>query len=93
MIVCSCNRVTDQQIDAQVDRLLADDMFRMLTPVVIYKGIGVRPRCGGCLPHAANLIQARAECVRSCIGCPLIGGPRSVHRAAEVEPPELEGVD
>ena len=82
MIVCSCNRVTDRQIDAHVDRLLADDMLRLLTPGIVYQSIGARPRCGGCLSHASDLIQARAACVRSCVDCPLRTQGENI-RAAE----------
>ena len=71
MIVCSCNRISDTQITCEVDRLIDDDKFRLLTPGVVYKALGARPRCGACLPNAACIIQNYVNGVAACAACPL----------------------
>ena len=69
MIVCSCNRVSDRHIYEAVDGLMLRDPIRILTPTKVYRTIGVRPSCGSCLPHAAELIHKHAACLRGCHGC------------------------
>lgn len=61
MIVCSCNVVTSQEIDAAVEEIVANDGDAMLTPGKVYRAIGVRPKCGTCLRHVAELIHAHRE--------------------------------
>ena len=59
MLVCSCNVIDHQRIEAEVDRQLASNPIRPLTPPRVYCGMGQRPRCGGCLPLAATIIKDR----------------------------------
>ena len=66
MLVCSCNRIDHNTIEAEVDRQLTGDPMRFLTPTRVYKGLGERPRCGGCMPLAAEIINGRTELVRRC---------------------------
>lgn len=61
MIVCHCNRIDHREIEAACETLQADDGPRLLTPASVYKALGKRPRCGGCLALAANLIQGRLD--------------------------------
>lgn len=61
MLVCSCNVIDHRRIEAEVDRQLAHDPARPLTPPRVYCGLGERPRCGGCLPLAATIINDRAQ--------------------------------
>lgn len=61
MIVCSCNVVSNQEIEAAVEELVAKDPDVVLTPGRIYRAIGVRPKCGTCLGHVVDLIHAHRE--------------------------------
>lgn len=62
MIVCSCNVVSHREIEAAVEELVAGDAEVVLTPGMVYRAIGVRPKCGTCLRHVVKLIHAhRAE--------------------------------
>lgn len=72
MIVCHCNRIDHREIEAAADDLTKDDPWRILTPVLVYKALGKRPRCGCCLSLAANIIHARKQGdVSCCMSCPL----------------------
>lgn len=79
MIVCSCNCITDRDILDTVDRLMFDEPLRLITPAVVYKALGKRPRCGGCLPNTNEIVQARVDYLRGdeveAVGCQPAGGP------------------
>lgn len=66
MIVCSCNRISDHEIARAVDDLMMEDPVRVITPALVYRALGKRPRCGGCLSHAGELAHKRAACLRGC---------------------------
>ena len=66
MLICSCNRIDHNRIEAEVDRQLAGDPMQFLTPTRVYKGLGERPRCGGCLPLASEIINGRTQTIRRC---------------------------
>lgn len=61
MIVCSCNVVTSAEIEAVVEELIASDPDVVLTPGMIYRAMGVRPKCGTCLGHVVDLMHAHRE--------------------------------
>lgn len=72
MIVCHCNRIDHREIEEACQGIEGRDGCTLLTPVAVYRELGKRPRCGGCLTLAANLIQDRRPLV--CPGmhiCPL----------------------
>lgn len=71
MIVCSCNVIDHRDLEGAVDGLYGNDPYVLVTPVLVYKTLGKRPKCGGCLSLAANLIHGRIECLRNCEDCPL----------------------
>lgn len=50
MIVCHCNGITDRDIRAAVDWMRAADVCTIITPGKVYRALGKRPDCGGCLP-------------------------------------------
>ncbi len=64
--------IDHREIEDASARLLDEDPWRLLTPAAVYKALGHRPRCGGCLQLAANLIHTCA-CQRTagCSGCPI----------------------
>ena len=50
MIICHCQRITDQDIRAAVDWMRAADPQTLITPGKVYRALGKRADCGGCLP-------------------------------------------
>ena len=64
MMVCSCNGISCRDIANAVDDLMIEDPTRVITPGTVYRALGKRPRCGGCLPNAAELIHKRAAVLR-----------------------------
>lgn len=61
MIVCSCNVVSSDEIKGAVEELIASDREVVLTPGLIYRTIGCRPKCGACLNHVVKLMHAHRE--------------------------------
>ena len=79
MIVCSCTMFTSKDIAEAVSALRTADPFVVLTPGTIYRYLGKRPACGGCLPLITKLMVAYDE--------EGPGAPASVpHRAGGDEP-------
>lgn len=50
MIVCHCTEITDREIRAAVDWMRAADPHTIITPGKVWRALGKRPDCGGCLP-------------------------------------------
>lgn len=50
MIVCHCMAISDRDIRAAVDWMRAADPDTLITPGKIYRALGKRADCGGCLP-------------------------------------------
>lgn len=50
MIICHCTGITDHEIHAAVDWMRAADAQTLITPGKVYRALGKRPDCGGCLP-------------------------------------------
>jgi NAD(P)H-nitrite reductase large subunit len=61
MIVCSCSMITSQDVAEAVTSLRTADPFVVLTPGLIYRHLGKRPSCGGCLPLITKLMVAYDE--------------------------------
>ena len=59
MIVCHCMSITDRDIRAAVDWMRAADPDTVITPGKVYRALGKRADCGGCLPH---FIETMAGC-------------------------------
>ena len=49
MIVCSCTRVTDTDIAQAIAWMRASDPYTLITPGKIYRALGKKPDCGGCI--------------------------------------------
>lgn len=62
MIICHCNCIDHVAIEEATSRLLAEDPWRLVTPGSVYRALGKRPRCGGCLPLATSIIYAHTQC-------------------------------
>lgn len=50
MIVCHCQKISDTDIHAAIDWMRASDDMTVITPGKVYRALGKRPVCGGCLP-------------------------------------------
>ena len=50
MIVCHCATISSHEIRAAVDWMRAADPETIITPGKIYRALGKRADCGGCLP-------------------------------------------
>lgn len=64
MIVCSCNIITRREIEAIIERILAEDAYAILTPNLIYHRLGKRGRCCGCFPLVTEILVTHATEVR-----------------------------
>jgi bacterioferritin-associated ferredoxin len=60
MIVCSCTMITAKDIAEAVSAIRTGDPFVVLTPGTIYRQLGKRPSCGGCLPPPTR--RGRVQC-------------------------------
>ena len=68
MIVCHCNCIDHVDIERAAADLTAADTLAILTPVLVYKALGKRPRCGGCLSLASSIIHSKTG--PNCASCP-----------------------
>lgn len=50
MIVCHCMNLSDREIRAAVDWMRAADPDTIITPGKVFRALGKRADCGGCLP-------------------------------------------
>jgi bacterioferritin-associated ferredoxin len=50
MIICHCQSITDHDIRAAIDWMRAADPDTVITPGKIYRALGKRADCGGCMP-------------------------------------------
>jgi bacterioferritin-associated ferredoxin len=50
MIVCHCMGISDRDIRAAVDWMRASDPETIITPGKVYRALGKRADCGGCMP-------------------------------------------
>ena len=65
MIVCSCNVISSAEIEAAVEELVGADLEVVLTPGLIYRTIGCRPKCGTCLNNVVKLMHAHREAIEA----------------------------
>jgi bacterioferritin-associated ferredoxin len=60
MIVCSCMRITDRDIQAAISWMRAADPHTLITPGKVYRALGKAPDCGGCIKlFVAEMRQSR----------------------------------
>lgn len=50
MIICSCQSISDTDINAAIDWMRASDPYALITPGKIYHALGKQADCGGCMP-------------------------------------------
>ena len=61
MIVCHCMAISDRDITAAVDWMRAADPATIITPGKIYRALGKRADCGGCLPLFLDTLRGCAS--------------------------------
>ena len=61
MIVCSCNIITSQDIEAVILELLNEDPWRLIVPGVVYSTMEKRGKCCNCFPGVVDLIVKTTE--------------------------------
>ncbi|QPM90204.1 (2Fe-2S)-binding protein [Pseudooceanicola algae] len=50
MMICHCMSISDRDIRSAVDWMRASDPDTIITPGKIYRALGKKTECGGCLP-------------------------------------------
>ena len=68
MIVCHCTGLSDRDIASAVDWMRAADPDTIITPGKVYRALGKKAECGGCLPLFMTTMSA----------CPGLGVPAEV---------------
>lgn len=61
MIICHCQGISDHQIRAAVDWMRAADPETIITPGKIYRALGKRADCGGCMPLFLDTLRQSAS--------------------------------
>ena len=61
MIVCHCQNITNQDIDAAINWMRAADETALITPGKIYRALGKSADCGGCMPLFLSTMRKNAS--------------------------------
>jgi bacterioferritin-associated ferredoxin len=61
MIVCSCNIVTDRDIEAALLEILSRPAAPIPTPGVVFRHLSKRMNCCGCAPLAVETIYRKVK--------------------------------
>ncbi|TCT40254.1 BFD-like [2Fe-2S] binding protein [Martelella mediterranea] len=61
MLVCSCNFITKQEIEATIVELLDEDRWQLIVPAKVYHRMKKRGRCCGCFPNVVDIIVRTTE--------------------------------
>lgn len=61
MIVCSCNVITQSEIENVINSLLEEDCWQLIVPGKIYKVLAKRGKCCCCFPNILETIIRVSE--------------------------------
>lgn len=61
MIVCSCNVITDADIEQALVEIMHSPTPPLPTPGIVWKHLSARMKCCGCAPLAVETIYAKME--------------------------------
>src|SRR5690606_10296663 len=61
MLICSCNIITDKEIEQAIISLLDEDAWQLIVPSKVYHRLAQRGRCCGCFPNVVELIIKVSE--------------------------------
>ena len=64
MIICSCNVISHREIEAAVEELVASDANVVVTPGMVYRAMGRRPKCGTCFQAVVDRIYEHRDSLR-----------------------------
>jgi bacterioferritin-associated ferredoxin len=56
MLICSCNVITDKEIEKAIISLLDKDPWQLIVPAKVYHTLHQRGRCCGCFPNVVETI-------------------------------------
>lgn len=56
MLVCHCNLISESEIEDAIKGLLAEEEWRLIVPVQVYREMDKRGRCCGCFPNVVSII-------------------------------------
>lgn len=56
MLVCSCNFITEKEIEDVINGLLDEDCWQLIVPAKVYHAMEKRGRCCGCFPNVVDII-------------------------------------
>jgi bacterioferritin-associated ferredoxin len=87
MIVCSCSVITSDDIHRTIAWMRAASPDTLITPGKVYRALGKRPDCGGCISlFIATMRQNRRTAVPSDLPEELLGlrdlPPDMIHSAS-----------
>ena len=71
MMICHCNGISDRDIHAAIDWMRASDATAIITPGKVYRALGKRPDCGGCLPLFLAAMEGNAN-LQVAAGVPIL---------------------
>ncbi|WP_425336275.1 (2Fe-2S)-binding protein [Sinorhizobium garamanticum] len=61
MLVCSCNFITEEEIEDTIISLLDEDCWQLIVPAKVYHAMEKRGRCCGCFPNVVDIIIRTTE--------------------------------
>jgi bacterioferritin-associated ferredoxin len=61
MIVCHCTNIADHEIRAAIDWMRAADPDTIITPGKVYRALGKKAECGGCLPLFLSTMETSPQ--------------------------------
>ena len=61
MLVCHCNIIAERDIVSAIRELLAEDEWRLITPLQVYHTMSKRGRCCGCFSKVVDIIVKTTE--------------------------------
>ena len=61
MLVCSCNFISEKDIQDIIVELLDEDCWQLIVPAKVYHRLEKRGRCCGCFPNVINIIIHTTE--------------------------------
>ena len=61
MIVCSCNFITERDIEQTIISLLDEEQWRLIVPAQVYHAMTKKGKCCGCFPNVSQMIVRVTE--------------------------------
>ncbi len=57
MMVCHCNKLTDDVLRDAAAEVALEPGRQVITPGAVFRAAGCRPRCGGCFPLVVEVLH------------------------------------